>query len=114
MDAQAKGFRRLAQDGFKVETLTDSQVCGAQPGEGRPWRLDHSLPFFTGVRRSYLLSLQNAAGIAGSDTRERRMRECAGLRQCRRPHSHRSTEHSLKSHQKQKNYHTFLINTSAN
>ena len=35
-DSLAKGFRRLAHDGFNVGTLADAQVRGAQPGVGRP------------------------------------------------------------------------------
>ena len=56
MDALAKGFQRLVQDGFEVGTFADAQVRGAQPGDGRPWRLDLPLPFFVGVQGSHLLS----------------------------------------------------------
>ena len=34
--ALAKGFQRLAQDGFEVGTVADAQVRAAQPGDGRP------------------------------------------------------------------------------
>lgn len=56
MNALAKEFQRLVQGGFQVETFVGAKVRGAQPRDGRPWRLDLPLRFFTGVQRSHLLS----------------------------------------------------------
>ena len=74
MHSLAKGFQPLAQGGFEVGTIADAQVRGAQPGDGRPYLLDLSLPLLVGVQRSHLLShfrMQPAAqarirGNAGS------------------------------------------------